>query len=160
MSAPDRERDEAESRPPPERVGDALRTAVERTLAASAGSASETRQRARELLDELVKRGELARDELGRRGEAAREEVSRRGEAAREDFTRRGGEASRRLTEAIGELRPADRDEQGSLDRRVAALERRIGELERARSAEPLDQGVDKGVAKPEVEGENSPEQG
>ena len=72
------EPDEPDAPAPGERVGDTLRTAVERTLAATAGSASETRQRARELLDEVARRGEEAREQLGRRGDAAREEVSER----------------------------------------------------------------------------------
>ena len=54
-----------------ERVGDALRAAVERTLAATADSATETRQRAQSLLDDVVRRGQVAREEVTRRGEEA-----------------------------------------------------------------------------------------
>lgn len=59
-------------------MGDALRTAIERTLQATAGPATTTRERAGELLDEVVRRGRGARDELARRGEDARDEVARR----------------------------------------------------------------------------------
>jgi hypothetical protein len=48
-------------------VGDALRDAIERTLSATAGSASATRERAGELVDEVVKLGLGARRELERR---------------------------------------------------------------------------------------------
>ena len=45
-------------------VADSLRTAVERTLAATAGTASETRGRAQELLDEVARRGQRTREGL------------------------------------------------------------------------------------------------
>jgi polyhydroxyalkanoate synthesis regulator phasin len=51
---------------------EALRAAVERTLAATAGSASETRAPAQELLDDVAKRGQEARDTVGRRGQDKR----------------------------------------------------------------------------------------
>lgn len=105
---------------PEERVADSLRAAVERTLAASAAPAVETRQRAQELLDEVVRRGRSARQEASRRGEAARDEVVRRGEQAGE-----------RLADVIAELRPADRDAIDAIGERLVALERRLGGLER-----------------------------
>lgn len=105
-----------------EGVGDALRAAVERTLGATAGSATETRQRAQELLDDVV-----------RRGVSAREQVSRRGE-----------EATARIAGAIGELRPTERGEQ-PLIARIAELEQRVADLERALVGEP----------NPEVKGES-----
>src|SRR5207247_6762051 len=49
-----------EATPPDRRVADALRAAVERTLAATAGSAAMTRDRATELLDEVARRGREA----------------------------------------------------------------------------------------------------
>lgn len=119
QSEPDRE---SIAREGAEGVGDALRAAVERTLAATAGPASETRARAQELLDEVV----------------------RRGQAAREDLTRRGEEASARLADAITELRAADRDDLGLLSERIAALEGRLGSLER----------LFKGQSNPKVEDE------
>lgn len=45
-------------------VADSLRTAVERTLEATAGTASETRGRAQELLDEVARRGLRTREGL------------------------------------------------------------------------------------------------
>lgn len=41
---------------------EALRAAIERTFEATAGSAAETRSRARDLLDEVARRGEEARE--------------------------------------------------------------------------------------------------
>ena len=52
-------------RPPQPRqrgVSEALRTAIERTFAATTGPAAESRERAGELLDEVVRRGQEARD--------------------------------------------------------------------------------------------------
>ncbi len=103
-----------------ERVGDALRTAVERTLASTAEGAAGTRRRAQDLLDEAARRGLAAREEVSRRGGAAREEVSRRGE-----------EASNRLAEVIADLRLADRDDLGVLSDQIHELESRLGSLER-----------------------------
>jgi polyhydroxyalkanoate synthesis regulator phasin len=43
-------------------LSEALRAAIERTFAASADSAAETRERAQELLDEVTRRGREARE--------------------------------------------------------------------------------------------------
>ncbi|HKJ35072.1 MAG TPA: hypothetical protein VKA36_00765 [Solirubrobacterales bacterium] len=151
-----------------ERTADALRTAVERTLAATAGSAVGTRERARGLFDEVARRGEAARGEIGRRGEAAREGVSRtrdaareqvvRGrEAARSDLVRRGEEASGRLAELLSELKLADRDDLGPLAERLAGIEARLAELERGLRGERLGEAGSKGEYDPKVEGEITP---
>lgn len=105
---------------PHERVGDSLRAAVERTLAATAAPAAETRQRAQELLDEVV-----------RRGRSAREQASRRGEAAREEVVRRGEQAGERIADVISDLRPADSDALESIAGRIGALEQRFEAIER-----------------------------
>jgi hypothetical protein len=52
--------------PVPEKPSEALRKAVERTFDATAGSATSTRDRAVELLDEVAKRGREVRSQLGR----------------------------------------------------------------------------------------------
>lgn len=55
-------------------VTESLRTAVERTLAATAGTASGTRGRAQELLDEVARRGQRTREGLaGFRGASSQE---------------------------------------------------------------------------------------
>jgi len=69
-------------------VGDALRAAVERTLEATTGSASSTRDRAVELLDDVARRGREARDELTRRGQEAGTGLARRGQATRGELSR------------------------------------------------------------------------
>lgn len=91
-----------------EGVGESLRAAVERTLAATAGSASGTRQRALELLDDAVKRGQVAREQV----------------------TRRGEEATTRLAEALGELRAADQGDRDALHERLRNVERRLARIE------------------------------
>lgn len=52
--------------PVPEKPSEALRSAIERTFEATAGSAASTRDRAVELLDEVAKRGRDVRDQLGK----------------------------------------------------------------------------------------------
>lgn len=91
-----------------EAVGDALRNAVERTLAATAGSATETRDRAQGLLDDVVRRGQSARERVARSSE----------------------EASNRLAEAIADLRTADDAGLSELSGRLDALERRLAAVE------------------------------
>ena len=95
---------------------EALRTAVERTLAATAGSASETRGRAQELLDDVA-----------RRGQDARETVSRRGHEARENTA----SMTTRVVDAIRELRLASGEEVRALAEQLAEIEGRVADLER-----------------------------
>ncbi|HEY3191773.1 MAG TPA: hypothetical protein VGJ61_03235 [Solirubrobacterales bacterium] len=52
--------------PVPDKPSDALRTAIERTFEATAGTAASTRDRAVELLDEVARRGRDVRSQLGR----------------------------------------------------------------------------------------------
>jgi polyhydroxyalkanoate synthesis regulator phasin len=99
----------------PEAVGDAVRQAVERTLAATAEGASGTRRRAQDLLDDAVRRGHVAREQVAKRGE----------------------EATSRLAEAISELRSVDDESISRLGERLAALERRVAALEAAPGTEP-----------------------
>lgn len=80
-------------------VADALRAAVERTMRATAGSAAEGRERAGELVDEVVRRGQEARDELARRGQEAGAELARRGQEATGEVGRRLERLERRLAE-------------------------------------------------------------
>jgi polyhydroxyalkanoate synthesis regulator phasin len=86
-------------------VGDALRDAIERTLSATAGSASATRERAGELVDEVARRGRGARDELARRGQLTGAELARRGQDAGAELARRLEALERRLAEVEESLR-------------------------------------------------------
>lgn len=117
-----------EPSPPGDRgLQEALRAAVERTLAATAGSAGQTRGRAQELLDEVA-----------RRGQEARETVSRRGQEARDA----SASVTARVVEAIGVMRLAGADEVREVANRIEALERRVAAIEQRHPAD----------AKPEVE--------
>lgn len=158
MPADNEEQREGDSEAGSDRIADPLRSAVERTLAASAGSASETGQRARDLFDELARRGELAREEVARRGGAARRRVSRGGEAAREDVIRRVEEASRRLSEAIAELKLSDREDLGPLSEGIATIEGRLTDLERLLRQERLGEAPGGRESKAQVEDEITPE--
>jgi polyhydroxyalkanoate synthesis regulator phasin len=84
-------------------VADALRDAIERTLQATAPAASQTRERAGELLDEVARLGEEARAELSRRGQEAREEITRRRQGAGAELSKRLEAVERRLA-SIEEL--------------------------------------------------------
>ena len=111
---------------------EALRAAVERTLAATAGSASDTRGRAQELLDDVARRGQEARDTVGRRGHEAREASA---------------SVSARVVEAIQEMRLASGEEVRALDEQLAAIERRVSNLEQRSRDEPAPE------SEPQVEG-------
>lgn len=97
-------------------ISESLRTAIEGTFAATAGSAGETKEKAAELLDEVTKRGRGARDEVVRRGEKARDEVATRASGAREEVVRKGSEASADMVHKVEE-------ELRSISERLAKLE-------------------------------------
>jgi polyhydroxyalkanoate synthesis regulator phasin len=104
------------------RVTEALRNAIERTLAATAPAAGQTRERAGEIVDEISKRGQGARDELSRRGQVAGAEIARLGQEARDALSKRG-------LEATGELR----SQLDSLERRLASVEELLRSAQAAR---------------------------
>ena len=52
--------------PGTEKPSEALRSAIARTFAATAGAEGSTRARASEVLDEVAKRGREVREQLGR----------------------------------------------------------------------------------------------
>jgi polyhydroxyalkanoate synthesis regulator phasin len=126
-----------ESNPSGERgLQEALRAAVERTLAATAGSAAETRGRAQELLDEVARRGQGAREGFARRGQEARETSS----------TLTG-----RVVEAIREMRLASGEEVRALGYQLETIERRVAALEtRLVGTRPAPPAPD---SEPDVEG-------
>jgi hypothetical protein len=96
-------------------VGDALRAAIERTLAATAPAAGQTRERAGEIVGEISKRGHGAREELARRGQEAGAEIARLGQEAREALSKRG-------LDATGEVRT----QLDALERRLVSVEERL----------------------------------
>jgi polyhydroxyalkanoate synthesis regulator phasin len=85
-------------------ISESLRTAIESTFAATAGSAGETRERAAELLDEVTKRGRGARDEVVRKGSEARDEVVRKGSEASADVVHKVEEELRSISERLAKL--------------------------------------------------------
>ena len=120
-------------------VADALRAAIEKTLAATAPAAGQTRDRAGEIVGEISKRGQGARDELARRGQEAGAEIARLGQEAREALSKRG-------LEATGELRT----QLDVLERRLASVEDRLKSVQGGRGSQtdPPDH-----QSKPEAEG-------
>jgi polyhydroxyalkanoate synthesis regulator phasin len=99
----------------PQRLSEALRAAIERTFAASADSASQTRGRAQELLDEVSRRGQEAGQAVARRGQEA-------GAAS--------ATAASRVIEAIEGMRLASREDLRAIEAQVDALAERIAQLE------------------------------
>ncbi len=103
----------------PGNLSEKLRTAIERTLAATAataGSAAENTGRGRDLLDEVSKRG----SDIARRSQEAREDLARRGSEAREVSSG----AVARLVDAIEGIRLASHEDLRELEDRVAELEK------------------------------------
>jgi polyhydroxyalkanoate synthesis regulator phasin len=98
-----------------QRVPDSVRAAIERTFAATAEGAAETRERAGGVLDEVT-----------RRGREARKTVAGRAQDARDSSTG----AATRVIEAIEGMRLATRDDVKDLEKRVDKLSRRVAELE------------------------------
>ena len=108
------ERDRAE---PERRVAETLRSAIERTMRATAGSAAGSRERAAELLDEVVRRGPRRATSSTRRGQEAGVELARRGqEATGEVGAPARARSSARLAELEARLEPrtASRARRGS----------------------------------------------
>jgi len=85
-------------------ISDALRQAVERTYAATAGSAADTRDRAGELLDEVTRRGSGAIGEVKDRGSEARGAVGDVVTSLRREVE----SLRRRLVELEAKARPKD----------------------------------------------------
>jgi polyhydroxyalkanoate synthesis regulator phasin len=96
-------------------VSESLRTAIERTFAATAESAAGTRDRAGGVLDEVSKRGRGAREAVAGRAQEARES---------------SGVAANRVIEAIEGMRLASRDEVRELSRQLDELAKRVAALE------------------------------
>ena len=96
-------------------VPDSVRTAIERTFAATAEGAAETRERAGEMLDEVSRRGREAREAVAGRAQEARE--SSAGAAAR-------------VIEAIEGMRLASHDEVRELSKQLDELSKRVDKLE------------------------------
>lgn len=126
----------------PQALAESLRVAVAKTLEATARPAGPARERASELVDEVVQRGRGAGEELTRRRQDAGAELARRRqelEGTIEGLSRRGQDVS-------GELA---RRGQGAGE----AIARRIGDLiERARP-EPQGEASPKPESKPKAEG-------
>jgi polyhydroxyalkanoate synthesis regulator phasin len=106
---------EQQRQDPAKGVPDSVRTAIERTFAATAEGAAGTRERAGEVLDEVARRGREARHAVAGRAQDARESSS--------------GAASR-VIEAIEGMRLASRDDVRALSKQIEDLSRRVEELE------------------------------
>jgi polyhydroxyalkanoate synthesis regulator phasin len=100
-------------------VPDAVRRAVERTFQSTLGSAETTRERAQDMVDEVLRLAEEGASRAGRgvRGARQRPAVAAAG-------------MGDRLRDAIGELRFATRDEVRALRSEIRKLERRVDALE------------------------------
>jgi polyhydroxyalkanoate synthesis regulator phasin len=92
-----------------------LRTAIERTFAATADQAAGTRERAGEVLDEVARRGQAAREAVADRAQEARD--SSAGVAAK-------------MIEAIEGMRLASSEDVRALEKQVAELAKRVERLE------------------------------
>src|SRR5439155_4271106 len=91
----------AKGRPTPQRIPDAVRDAVERTIAATVGSAQQTRARTQEAMDDLVERAEASAEQV-----------------------------RQRVRGAIDTTRPATYEELRELQAELRALARRLDAIE------------------------------
>jgi polyhydroxyalkanoate synthesis regulator phasin len=103
---------------------DAVRRAVERTVHSTVGSAGLTRERAQEIVDEVVRRAEQS---AARAGRGVRESVERAGQR-RAEATAGVGD---RLREAIPDIRVVTREDLTKLRREVTRLGNRVEKLEK-----------------------------
>jgi len=103
-----------------ERAPDRLRAAVERTFAEAIDSATQggerTRERAQELVDDVVRRGQEASRELARRSQDAREVSS---------------SLAQRAVEAVQDIRPATVEDLREINVALDDLRHRLAALER-----------------------------
>ena len=117
------------------RLAESLRTAVERTFAATADSAAETRGRAQELLDEVSKRGQGAREASAEAAQKVVGAAERMRGPSRDEVRDLEG----RLAEIEGTLKALNQRVTAveDLSRRVSALESLVPKVE----SEPLVEG-------------------
>jgi polyhydroxyalkanoate synthesis regulator phasin len=101
-------------------VQDAVRRAVERTFQTTLGSAGQTRGRAQELADEVLRRAETG---AARASRGVREAGTRQRETA--------GNVGDRLRDAIAELTRMRGDEMDQLRSEIESLRSRVEKLER-----------------------------
>jgi polyhydroxyalkanoate synthesis regulator phasin len=122
--------------PAPKRSGlpDSVRRAVERTFQSTFGSGGLSRDRAQELVDEVLRHAEAGAVRAGR---GVREAGQKPREAA--------AELGERVREALHDLTTGETEDLKSevdrLSRRVDRLERELKERERSRSSKPGGRG-------------------
>jgi polyhydroxyalkanoate synthesis regulator phasin len=104
----------------PEKVSDAVRRAVERTVESTLGSGSQTRERAQDLVDDVLRRAEQG---AARATRGVREVTDKQREAA--------SGMGERLIAAIHDLRLATGDDVRQLRTTIERLDRRVAKLER-----------------------------
>lgn len=122
-------------------LSEALRDAVERTFTVTAGSASETRERAGELLDEVARRGTDAREAM----DEARRAMLRRGQEAR----RAPRALAQRVRDAAGMIRRGSPEEVEELRAEVTRLRRELADLQRQERSRRLLQRAKNPRSKP-----------
>lgn len=103
---------------------DAVRRAVERTVQTTVGSAGLTRERAQEIVDEVVRRAE---QRAARAGRGVKESVERAGHRQAEAAAGVGD----RLRDAIPDIRVVTRDDLRKLRLELDRLGKRVERLER-----------------------------
>jgi polyhydroxyalkanoate synthesis regulator phasin len=103
---------------------DAVRRAVERTVQSTVGSAGLTRDRAQEIVDEVVRRAEQS---AARAGRGVRESVGRAGQRQAEAAAGVGD----RLRDAFPDIRVVTRDELRKLGLEIERLGKRVERLEK-----------------------------
>ncbi len=93
-----------------------MRSLLEKTLDLAFGAAALTREKAQEFVDDVVKRGEAAREDSGN----LVDEIMKRGAKQREEMQ---SLIQREVSEAMGRMNIATRDDLSRLERRIQELE-------------------------------------
>ena len=99
-----------------------MRSVLDKTLDLAFGVGAFTRDRAQEIVDDLVKRGEAAREESG----TLVEDILQRGQKQREEVQ---SMIQRETTEAMTRMSIATRGDLARLERRIQELETQVEDL-------------------------------
>lgn len=99
-----------------------MRTMLDKALDLAFGAADMTRERAQELVDELIKRGEAAREESS----TMVDDLVRRGQRQRDELQTI---IRREVSDAMTKMNMATKDDTARLERRIQELETLVEDL-------------------------------
>jgi len=108
-----------------------MRTLLDKALDLAFGAADMTREKAQELVDELVKRGEAAREESS----TMVDDLVRRGQRQREELQTL---VRREVSDTLSKMNLVTKDDAARLERRIQEMETLVEDLRAGAAAEPV----------------------